>query len=47
MREITGKCFKCGEPVRLGIDGVWEDKECCWECFVKYFRDKGKEKADA
>ena len=31
---LTGKCFKCGKPVILGIDGIYEDKECCYDCLL-------------
>lgn len=37
--KLTGKCFKCGDPVTLGRDGVYEGKECCYNCFVSYFRE--------
>jgi hypothetical protein len=35
---LTGKCFKCGKHVILGIDGVYDDKECCYDCFLRYFK---------
>ena len=35
---LTGKCFKCGKHVILGIDGINEDKECCYDCFLRYFK---------
>jgi hypothetical protein len=38
MKPLTGKCFKCGKPVVLGWDVAYKDNECCYECFVQYFR---------
>ncbi|HLA29265.1 MAG TPA: hypothetical protein VJZ49_15370 [Syntrophales bacterium] len=35
---LTGKCFKCGKHVILGLDGIYEDKECCYDCFLRYFK---------
>lgn len=44
MTEITGKCYYCDKKVVLGIDGVWDGEECCYECFVEFFiRDKEEE----
>lgn len=38
LGRLTGKCFNCGKNVFLGIDGAYEDKECCNDCFLLYFR---------
>ena len=43
--EITWKCFNCGAPIAVLVDGVFEDKECCYRCFVNVF-NRGEKKKD-
>lgn len=38
MTKLTGRCFNCGAPMLLFKDGMYEDKECCYDCFSRHFR---------